>query len=141
MKNITYTPNLSNLKIIKDKDEQHRKFFQEGHPYFLIPDFNPQPADIWLSFLDFLEKEFDVEIWDQNGGEVYDKKIIDDKTGLTKCIYNAYEIQISEDSEPEDWMVQIVGYVVENQNNESYFVATEVKINPAKHVITYDEFM
>ena len=127
-KKFTYTPNLTGLTIIKNEKEQHEKFFQDGHPYFLIPDFSDEPSDIWLSFLDFLEKEIGDELWDQNGGEVQSEGVIS-PDGLTKCVYTAYGIQKTEDSDEEDFDVEVTGYVVESTSTEEvYFVATKVKI-------------
>lgn len=124
-KTFTYTPDLTGLNVIKTEDEQNDKFFYSGHPYFLIPDFDTEKADIWLSFLDFLDREIG-ETWDQNGGEIEEHEIIA-PDGLTKCTYVAYEIQATEDSELENWNVDITGYVVED-GEEVYFLATEVKI-------------
>ena len=127
-KKFTYEPNLTGLNIIKDANEQHEKFFYSGHPYFLIPDFCDEPNDIWLSFLDFLEKEIGDELWDQNGGEVQSEGVIS-PDGLTKCVYSAYDIQKTEDSEEESFDIEVTGYVVENPSTEEvYFVATKVKI-------------
>lgn len=125
-KRFTYTPDLTGLKIIRTDDEQHDKFFYSGHPDFLIPDFADDLADIWISFLDFLDKEIG-ETYDQNGGGVEEHKIIA-PDGLTKCTYVAYGIQATEDSEEEDWNVEITGYVVESDES-TYFAATEVIIN------------
>ncbi len=95
---------------------------------FLIPDFCDEPSDIWLSFIDFIEKEIGDELWDQNGGEVESKGIMS-PDGLTKCVYTAYDIQKTEDSEEENFDVEVTGYVVENTSTEEvYFVATKVKI-------------
>lgn len=122
-----YTPDLTGLKVIKTDKEQYKKFFYSGHPYFLIPDFCEQPSDIWLSFLDFLESEIEDEVYDQNGGEVHNNVVIN-SDGLTKCVYTAY-VQLTEDSEEEEWNVEIKGYVVENTSEEEvYFVATDVTI-------------
>jgi hypothetical protein len=128
-KKFTYTPNLTGLNIIKNETEQHEKFFCNGHPDFLIPDFCEDPSDIWLSFLDFLEKEIGDELWDQNGGEVQSEGVIS-PDGLTKCVYSAYDIQKTEDEEDlENFDVEVTGYVVENPSTEEiYFVATKVKI-------------
>lgn len=128
MKKFTYTPDLTGLKILKTKKAQ-QDFFYSGHPDFLIPDFCEDPSDIWLSFLGYLEREIEDETYDQNGGEVSDNEIIS-PDGLTKCVYTAYDIQLTEDSEEEDYTVDITGYVVENTDEEEmYFVATEVIIN------------
>lgn len=133
MKTFNYNPNLSNLTILKTEDEQFDKFFYQGHPLFLIPDFNPDLEDIWLSFLDYLEKSIGKPIYDQDGGEVTSKTILDSNTGLTKCIYEAYGINFDKDDDPVDIIVEIEGYVVHDSNNingiDYYFVATKVTEN------------
>lgn len=133
MTEFNYTPNLSSLipgpqgpRIIRTKEEQFDKFFYQGHPLFLIPDFNQNPEDIWLSYMEFLEKNHSCEIYDQDGGEVHSVEIIDGNTGLTKCIYTAYGISLDENDEPQDIDVEIEGYVVEMPTGEYVFVATKV---------------
>jgi hypothetical protein len=112
--------------VIKTKEEQFDKFFYQGHPLFLIPDFNQYPEDIWLSYMDFLEKNHSCEVYDQDGGEILSYDIIDYTTGLTKCVYTSYGISLDEDDEPQDIDVEIEGYVVEMSTNEYVFVATKV---------------
>jgi hypothetical protein len=134
MKQFNYNPILSG-RIIKEKDEQFDKFFYQGHPLFLIPDFSQYPEDIWLSYMSFLEKDYSCEVYDQDGGEVQDIQIINPNTGLTKCTYTAYGVMIDEDDEPQDIDVEIEGYVMEvpphtdfNESSfdEYVFVATKV---------------
>lgn len=130
-----YNPTITG-KVIKTKSEQIEKFFYQGHPLFLIPDFCPYPEDIWLSYLDFLEKNHSCEIYDQDGGEIDMSSIqVDESTGLTKCVYTAYGIMLDENDEPQDPDVEIEGYIVEvpphtefNENSfEQYiFIATKV---------------
>lgn len=137
MNTFTYRPDLTDLTVIKDFSKQENEFFRDGHPNFLIPDFFKNPAckdiaDIWITFLEYLEKKY-TSIYDQEGGEVSDHKIIDSLSGLTSCIYTAYCIQKDEDSEPVDIKVEVEGYVVEDNkydNNGStpkiFFYATKV---------------
>lgn len=130
MNQFNYTPNLSGLTIIKTKDEQFDKFFYQGHPKFLIPDFNGKssgqgPVDMWLLYLDYLEDNFDCPVYDQDGGEVTSIQIIDPNTGLTKCVWEAWGISFSEDDEPQDFQVEVEGYVAEDKG-EVYFLATKV---------------
>lgn len=123
-----YTPLITG-KVIKTKEEQFDKFFYQGHPLFLIPDFNSNPEDIWLSYMDFLEKNHSCDIYDQDGGEITSYDIIDPNTGLTKCIYTAYGIQLGESDEPQDVEVEIEGYIEEvpqGSFSEYIFVATKV---------------
>ncbi len=132
-----YTPNLSGLVIIKTQELQRQMFFFDGHPEFLIPDFNVVDAkyggidkcDIWLSFQDYLEKKKGEDVWDQDGGEVIDDKVIDANTGLTKCKYIAYGISFQSDEDNyKDYEVEIEGYVV-SDGSETYFAATKVTDN------------
>lgn len=134
MNTFTYNPKIVG-KIIKDDDEQFDKFFYQGHPLFLIPDFNQYPDDIWLSYIDFLERDMSCEIYDQDGGEVTTHIVIDKNTGLTRCVYTAYGIMIDKSDEPQDIEVKIEGYVVEVPPNtwinegdieEYIFVSTKV---------------
>ncbi len=127
MKEFNYNPNISGLDIIKNENEQHSEFFQDGHPYFLIPDFDKDPADVWTTFLDYLENEYlDGEsMADQEGGEVSDVEIIDKNTGFTKCKYTAYDIMMNDESDPVDIEVDIEGYVVKGKYY-TYFLTTKV---------------
>ena len=134
MKQFNYNPILSG-RIIKEKDEQFDKFFYQGHPLFLIPDFSQYPEDIWLSYMIFLEKDYSCEIYDQDGGEVQDIQIINPNTGLTKCTYTAYGIMLDESDDPQDIDVEIEGYIMEvpphtdfNESSfdEYVFMATKV---------------
>lgn len=127
MKEIKYSPNLNNLKVIKTQKDQFDSFFYSGHPNFLIPDFCSEPSDIWISYLDYVESESGDEIYDQDGGEVSNTKIIDPNTGLTSCVYTA-QIQLDEDSDYEERVVEIEGYVVQNANGDVYFTATNIKL-------------
>ena len=125
MTHFEYNPTITG-NVIKTKEEQFDKFFYQGHPLFLIPDFNQYPEDIWLSYMDFLEKNHSCEVYDQDGGEILSYDIIDYTTGLTKCVYTSYGISLDEDDEPQDIDVEIEGYVVEMSTNEYVFVATKV---------------
>jgi hypothetical protein len=131
-KHLKYTANLGGLTVTKTDTEQNNNFFYSGHPEFLIPDFNAEPCDIWLSFLDYLEAQLGEEVYDQNGGEVESHKVTNPETGLTICRYVASEIQANEDSEFTDYTLMIVGYVVTNTEGRTYFLATEVNINESK---------
>jgi hypothetical protein len=128
MTEFNYNPTITG-RVIKTKEEQFDTFFYQGHPLFLIPDFNQNPEDIWLSYMEFLEKNHSCEIYDQDGGEVHSIEIIDENTGLTKCIYTAYGITLDENDESQDVDLEIEGYVVdipEGNINEYVFVATKV---------------
>ena len=125
MTHFEYNPTITG-NVIKTKEEQFDKFFYQGHPLFLIPDFNQYPEDIWLSYMDFLEKNHSCEVYDQDGGEILSYDIIDSTTGLTKCVYTSYGISLDEDDEPQDIDVEIEGYVVEMSTNEYVFVTTKV---------------
>lgn len=120
-----YSPTITGT-VIKNKEDQFDKFFYQGHPLFLIPDFNQYPEDIWLSYMEFLERNHSCEIYDQDGGEVHSVEIIDTSTGLTKCTYTAYGIMLDENDDPQDVDVEIEGYVVEISEHEYVFVATKV---------------
>ncbi len=122
---LTYNPDLSKFIIITDKVEQHDKLFCEGHPYFLIPDFCSEPSDIWLSYEDYIESVHE-EIYDQNGGEITSTVIIDDK-GLTKIEYELYGISfVSDEDKESDYKLQIEGYVVTDDKEQTFFLATKV---------------
>ena len=140
MTQFNYTPLITG-KILKDLEEQKQNFFYEGHPLFLIPDFLPYPADIWISYMEFLERNYSgspgqkLDIYDQDGGEVHSYQILDSNTGLTKCTYTAYGIMFDEDSEPEDFDVEIEGYIMEvpphtdfNDSSFSQFVFMATKV-------------
>lgn len=133
MNKFTYNPTITG-NVIKTDSEQFDKFFYQGHPVFLIPDFNQNEEDIWLGYLDYLESKYG-EIYDQDGGEITSHSVINTNTGLTKCVYTAYGIQIDGSKPPQDVTIEIEGYVVEippmTGNNlstfEDYiFVATQV---------------
>ena len=126
MKYFIYKPDLSGLKVLKTNYEQFEQFFYKGHPQFLIPDFNSEPTDIWISYLDYLEKIYGEEI-DDDGGEVSSHKVIDNETGLTRCTYTAYGI--CTDDVCRDHILRIEGYVVLDVENDSHFVVTLLEIN------------
>lgn len=123
-----YNVDLSTLKVIKDVDRQFDKFFYKVNPEFLIPDFSSIKDDIWSSYLDYLEKDLDKEVFDQDGGDITDNEIIDEETGLTKVIYTAYDIMIDEDSDCMDHDITIEGYVIQDKR-DTYFLATKVEID------------
>ena len=112
MNQFVYDPDLTGLKIIKTKQEQHDMFFYSGHPEFLIPDFSIDCPlqDIWTAYLDYLDLQSeDGEVFDQNGGEVSDRVILNEETGLTKCIYTAYGIELNSGDDIRDIEVEIEG--------------------------------
>jgi len=124
MNTYNYQPTITG-KVIKTEEEQFDTFFYQGHPLFLIPDFNEYPEDIWLSYMEYLENKNSNEIYDQDGGEVHSVEILDKTTGLTKCTYTTYGISFDEDEEPQDIDVEIEGYIV--QDELAYvFMATKV---------------
>jgi hypothetical protein len=126
MREFNYSPTITG-RVIKTMKEQCDKFFIQGHPQFLIPDFYPNADDIWITYMDYLEKLNSKNLWDQDGGEVHSYQILDKNTGLTKCIYTAYGIMFDEDSEPNDFDVEIEGYVVEVSPTAGYvFISTKV---------------
>lgn len=125
MTQFNYNPTITQ-RVLKTEKEQQEKFFYQGHPNFLIPDFFPSPADIWATYLEFLEKNHNCEVWDQEGGEVHSVKIIDKNTGLTKCVYTAYDVSLDENDDPQDIDVEIEGYVVEYTPDYYVFMATKV---------------
>lgn len=128
MKKFNYNVDLTGLNVVMTNDEQHEKFFIHGHPNFLIPDFCETPEDICLVYLDYLEKKWSCEIYDQDGGEITTHQIIDANTGLTKCTYQAYGICMNEGDDPIDFIVEVEGYVVESNDPQqgAYFLATKV---------------
>ena len=118
-----YTPDLEGRKILKTKQEQDL-FWVHSHADYLIPDFNEEPCEIWISFMEYLEKQLLPEgetVWDQNGGEVTDIKILD-ATGLTSCVYEAYDIQVKEEDDPKDYKVMLEGYIAEYEDYHVFFV-------------------
>ena len=128
---INYQVNLDNLKVIKNKSEQSDLFFSSGHPQFLISDFCAIKSDICTSFLDFIERKNGIEIWDQDGGEITSYDVINVTTGLTKCTYEAYGISFDEDDEPKDYIVDIEGYVIKEDQYSSYFMTKSVNVREA----------
>jgi hypothetical protein len=116
-----------NLDVIRDENKQYSMFFYNGHPLFLIPDFSKSKCDIWKSFLDFLEETNNNDIYDENGGEVHSYEIIDKETGLTRCKYTAYDIMLDEDSDHQDYELEIEGYVI--NDTEPYFLTTSVLVS------------
>ncbi len=127
MRTHIYTPDLSGKRIIVDDQEQFDKFWSSGHPEFMVPDFNASmPEDIWTGFLTYLDNMNSGEIWDQNGGEVYHKEVVDPSTGLTRCKYVAY-VTLREGEEERQIEVEVHGYVVEG--DRVYFLATRVDID------------
>lgn len=124
MNKFNYKVDISNLKVLTTSVEQSR-FFASGHPMFLIPDFSLIKQDIWTSYMDFLEKQYNCEIYDQDGGEITHHSIIDQNTGLTKCEYTAYGLEFLEGDDPKDVEVEVEGYVIEDENG-LYFLATNV---------------
>lgn len=119
-----YKVNLIGLNVLKTDVEQTDLFFYQGHPEFLIPEFSPNLEDIWISFLNYLEK-IHGKITDQNGGEIISYEILDKDTGLTQCKYVAYDIQIDDKSDMTDIPVKIEGYVVKDKDRV-YFLTTKV---------------
>lgn len=128
MRKFEYTVDLNGLTVVKTKDEQYKNFFYSGHPCFLIPDFGyDTPQDIWIIFIDFLEKIRGEDIYNQDGGEIESYTIVNEETGLTKCKYTAYDIVFNEDDdESVDIEVDIEGYVVTDKDDLTYFLATKV---------------
>ena len=132
MKTFEYNVDLTNKTVLKTDEEQFDKLFYSGHPAFLIPDFQPYNEDIWLSFMDYLEREKDVAIYDQDGGEISGQKVIDTITGLTKCNYEAYDIVMDVKTfpnEPISYVLDIEGYVILENQYDAYFLTTKVTIN------------
>lgn len=117
----------STFNPIKTDKEQDEKFFYKGHPAFLIPDFYNGKADIWVTFLDWIEKQIGYEIWDQEGGEITSHKIIS-SDGYTKCRYEVYDVMLNEESEPKNIIVDIEGWVVDDLDG-TYFLASKVIIH------------
>jgi hypothetical protein len=133
MRQLDYNPTITE-RVLKTKQEQDEKFTYQGHPNFFIPDFFHEPADIWTTYLSYLEKMHSCECWDQDGGE-HSYEIINHNTGLTKCTYTAFGVMLFEDDEPQDIDVEIEGYIVESPPMSQYnnysqtqyvFVATKV---------------
>lgn len=126
MNQFKYNPTITQ-RVLKTEKEQQEKFFYQGHPSFLIPDFFKTPEDIWATYLEYLEKTHNCkQIWDQEGGEVHSVEILDKNTGLTKCVYTVYDLMFNENDEPQDIDVEIEGYIVEYSPNYYVFVATKV---------------
>ena len=45
MTQLNYNPTITE-RVLKTEEEQFDKFLYQGHPLFLIPDFNQYPEDI-----------------------------------------------------------------------------------------------
>ena len=129
MKTINYTPDLTGLNIIKDYIQQNDLLFYKGHPDFLIPDFNSEPCDLWLSFLDYVESTLGIEIFDQNGGAITEHIVA--ASGKTSITYTFYDLQLEEDSDMKDYIIEMEGYVIDSADNV-YFLATKVIIPELK---------
>jgi len=127
MKEINYTPSLTGLTIVTDPDRQRDLVFGNGHPNFLIPDFDPEPTDIWLSYEDYIEKTKGT-IYDQNGGEVLSYTPIGN-SGLMKVEYVLYDISLESDpNNYQEYNLTIEGYVIDGDVLQStgYFLATKI---------------
>ena len=129
MKTLEYTVDLTDKIVVKTEEEQFDKFFYSGHTAFLIPDFCDQEEDIWLSFMEYLENNHNngEELYDQDGGEITSKKVINETTGLTKCTYEAYGIVLNEGDDETDYKLDIEGYIIED-GLDYYFLATKVSL-------------
>lgn len=118
---LKYTPSLTGLTIVTDPDTQRNLVFGEGHPKFLIPDFNPDPTDIWISYQDYIESKYG-PIYDQNGGDIVSYLPIDN-SGLMKVEYVLNELSLESDEDNyKEYVIFIEGYVV----SDGYFLATKV---------------
>lgn len=123
-KKLNYKINLSGLNVVKH--DLHNAFFYKGHPEFLIPDFDPNPVDIWISFMNYLERTSNKEIYDQDGGEISSHSLLD-TNGLVECVYEAYGINFDEDEDPLDYQLAIRGYIIDD-SEKTYFLAESVEI-------------
>jgi len=122
---LNYTPNLTGLTIVTDPDKQRDLVFGEGHPRFLIPDFNQNPEDIWLAYEDYIEKKYGT-IYDQNGGEITSYSPIDN-SGLMKVEYVLNDLSLESDEDNyREYNITIEGYVISVDTFEGYFLATKV---------------
>lgn len=118
---LNYTPNLTGLTIVTDTNKQIELVFGEGHPLFLIPDFNQYPEDIWLSYEDYIEVKYG-RIYDQNGGEIISYTPIDN-SGLMRVEYILNDLSLESDKDNyKEYNITIEGYVI----SEGYFLATKV---------------
>ncbi len=118
---LNYTPNLTGVTIITDAGRQRELVFGEGHPKFLIPDFNTEPTDIWLSYEDYIESKYGT-IYDQNGGDIVSYSAIGN-SGLMKVEYVLNDLSLESDEDNyKDYVIFIEGYVV----SDGYFLATKV---------------
>ena len=134
MKQYTYNPNITGLTIITDPNKQYDLLFSDGHPRFLIPDFNAEPTDIWLSYEDYIEKTLGA-IYDQNGGEITSHTPIGN--GLVRVEYTLDDISLESDPDNyKQYHITIEGYVAIGAplitsngtvtNDGAYFLATKV---------------
>lgn len=135
MKTYVYKIDPNQFKVAKTPEAQE-DFWVQGHPLFVIPDFEEGREDIWIALSEYIAKQTGGEV-DDNGGGIESYEIIDEATGLTRCKYVGYDISV-DDEEPEDVEVEIEGYVVEGGEEQEYvdgynpelpsFVATKVVI-------------
>ena len=129
MKTLTYNPDLKGKTIITDAQTQRNLVFGEGHPLFLIPDFNENPEDIWLAYEDYIEKTLGA-IYEQDGGEITSYKPIH-PSGLMLVEYTLYGISLESDKDnPKDYSITVEGFVVTDPQWSTipigYFLATKV---------------
>jgi hypothetical protein len=130
----TFTYDISNYDIstaLKTKEDQFGSFYYSGHHEFMIPDFSNSTCDIWLSFLNFLEKENNKEVYDQDGGEIIENEILDINTGYSRCVYEALFINFDEDEPRKDYQVEVFGYIILDKSSGEdnyYFLAAGVNI-------------
>lgn len=125
---------ISNYDIsyaLKTKEEQFNEFYYSArNPLFLIPDFLGYPEDIFVSFIDFIEKEKG-SILDLDGGDFINETVIDPITGFSSYEYEVYHILFSEEEPPISYIIDVKGYVIpfDKTNKEGYyFLATNVNI-------------
>lgn len=120
---------MTSLTILKSEDKDFKEFFRDGHPNFLIPDFDPKPSDIWITYLDYRAKQLGHEVWDQDGGEVENVEVLNLQTGLTRCTYAPWVVDNQEDDEDfKEKEIDITGFVVRNEQGEVYFLAHTVEM-------------
>jgi len=122
---LEYTPDLSQLDVVKTIDDIHEEYLFGGHPQIYLPDFKDYKADIWAHFLDYFDIKYG-EVIDQDGGE-YDSQpkslSVDGKMNIG---YTFFNIEIEGYEMIPDLYLDIEGYVV-REDGSCYLYPTKIE--------------
>lgn len=114
---------VSKLNIVKTEQGKDM-FFRQSSPEFLITEVSKTRCDIWLAYIEYLEKKNHCDLYDQNGGEII-SHIFCNANGLVRCKYAAYGILFDEDDDPTDLCSVIEGYIIKDEIG-TYFLVSKI---------------